>query len=198
MIIEKPSGEGKVKLWTRQHIKSLEELEKNGEIIITREHLKEKFEDIADYIINLYNWFVDKADQIVPKPEDVEFQIWCSISEENMLRPTEDTVVYELEVDSSEILYFDGVKWDHVLNHIYIPKDEKDRKAYLESIRNKGFKDSFSVYNSPTIHFYPEEKKRIEDSWMRVFEIDEWNIFKVQANIWKIKPDMIKDILYYE
>jgi len=33
------------------------------------------------------------------------------------------------------------------------------------------------------------------DSWARVFEIDKWDIFRIQANIWEISPEMIKDIL---
>ena len=134
---------------------------------------------------------------MVPKPTDVEFPIWCSISEENMLRPTMDTVVYVLEVDKSEIIYFDGMKWDYVLNHLYIPKDKKDEEEYIKDIKNKGFKDSFAIMDEKTTHFYPEERKKVMDSWMRVFEIDEWNIFRVQANIWEIRAEMIKDILYY-
>lgn len=187
----------KVTLWTRQDIKSLNDLENNGVIRIKREHLEEKFEEIADYIIKLYNWFTEVANKMVPKPTDVEFPIWCSISEENMLRPTMDTVVYVLEVDKSEIIYFDGMKWDYVLNHLYIPKDKKDEEDYIKDIKNKGFKDSFAIMDEKTAHFYPEERKRVMDSWMRVFEIDEWNIFRVQANIWEIRAEMIKDILYY-
>ena len=187
----------KITLWTRQDIKSLEHLRRNGVIRIKREHLKEKFDEISDYIIKLYNWFVEAADRMVPRPKNVEFPIWCSISEENMLRPTEHTVVYVLEVDESEIIYFDGTKWDYVLNHLYIPKDEEDEREYMEHIRNKGFKDSFSIMDENIGHFYPEERRKVMDSWMRVFEIDEWNIFRVQANIWEIRKDMIKDILYY-
>ncbi|WP_253730197.1 DUF3841 domain-containing protein [Treponema sp. OMZ 790] len=33
------------------------------------------------------------------------------------------------------------------------------------------------------------------DSWTRIFDIDEWNIFKVQANIWQIKKEWIKTIV---
>ncbi|HHV38694.1 MAG TPA: DUF3841 domain-containing protein [Tepidimicrobium sp.] len=197
MTIESNSS-SKVTLWTRQDIKSLNDLKANGVIRIKRKHLEEKFEDIAEYIIGLYNWFVNKADKMVPKPDGVEFPIWCSISEENMLRPTNNTVVYVLEVDRSEILYFDGVKWDQALNHLYIPKDEEDKEKYIKDIQRKGFKDEFSVFDGPITHFYPEEKQRIIDSWTRVFEIDEWDIFRVQANIWEIRQDMIKNVLYDE
>lgn len=188
----------KVTLWTRQHKKSLEELQNNGVIRIKRKHLEEKFDEITNYIVNLYKWFVDAAVKRVPKPEEVEFPIWCSVSEENMLRPTVDEVVYVLEVDKSDIIYFDGMKWDYVLNHHYIPKDEKDAEEYVKDLESKGFDNSFSFINEKTAHFYPAERKKVMNSWYRIFEIEKWDIFRVQANIWEIKPEMIKDILYYK
>lgn len=188
----------KVTLWTRQNVKSLEELNKDGVIRINKKNLEEKFEEITDYIIYLYKWFVNASEKKVPKPNGVEFPIWCSISEDNMLRPTANEVVYVLEVDKSEIVYFDGMKWDYVLNHHYIPKNEEDKEQYAKDIESKGFNNSFSFINEKTAHFYPAEKKRVMDSWHRIFEIEEWDIFRVQANIWEIRPEMIKDILYYE
>lgn len=189
--------EEKITLWTRQHINSLEELNNNGCIRITRKHLEMKFEEITDYIVFLYNWFVANADKIIPKPQNVEFPIWCSISEENMLRPTLDEIVYVLEVNKSEIIYFDGSKWDYVLNHHYIAKNEKDALEYAKELEAKGFNNSFSFIDEKTSHFYPNERKKVIDSWSRVFEIDDWDIFKVQANIWEIRPEMIKNILYF-
>ncbi len=187
----------KVTLWTRQHIDSLKELEAEGVIRTKREHLQEKFEEITDYIVYLYKWFVNAAEKMVPKSVDIEFPVWCSISEENMLRPTEDQVVYVLEVDKSDIIYFDGMKWDYVLNHHYIPKDEEDADEYARELESKGFSNSFSFISEKTAHFYPEERKKVMDSWHRVFETDQWDIFRIQANIWEIRPEMIKEILYY-
>lgn len=188
----------KVKLWTRQDIRSLDELKENGVIRISQTHLREKFGDISDYILQLYNWFNEEADKIIPKPKGVQYPIWCSISEDNMLRPTPDTVVYVLEVEKSKIIYFDGTKWDYVLNHLYIPKDKEDEENYKKELEAKGFKHGFSFIDKKVAHFYPAERKKVIDSWIRIFEIDDWNIFKVQANIWEIKEDMIKEIIYYK
>ncbi|NLY86659.1 MAG: DUF3841 domain-containing protein [Tissierellia bacterium] len=188
----------KVTLWTRQDIRSLDEIKAQGVYRVKKEYIEEQFEDIAYHYIPLYRWFVDKASKMVQKPEGVEFPIWCSISEENMLRPIENTVVYVLEVDESEVIYFDGRKWDYVLNHLYIPKDEKDLMDYRKDLERKGLKDSFSFIDGKYANFYPLEKKRVMDSWIRVFEIEEWDIFGIQANIWEIREDMIKDIIYYQ
>lgn len=188
----------KVTLWTRQDIRSLDQLREKGVIRINENHLREKFDDISDYILELYDWFILKAQEKVAKPQGVEYPIWCSISEDNTLRPTEGTVLYVIEIDKSKVVYFDGAKWDHVLNHLYIPKDKEDEEKYNAELKEKGFKHGFSFINKKVRHFYPNESKRVMDSWPRIFEIDDWNIFKVQANIWEIKEDMIKEIIYYE
>ena len=190
--------EDKVRLWSRQDIRSLDRLKENGVIRIKESHLREKFEEISDYILELYSWFNKNAEKIVPKPSGVEFPVWCSISEDNMLRPTAGNVVYVLEVDPAKIIYFDGSKWDYVLNHLYIPIDKEDEENYNIQLKEKGFKHGFSFIDKKITHFYPQERKRVMDSWNRVFEIDDWNIFKVQANIWEITEDMIVDIIYYD
>ncbi|WP_283407786.1 DUF3841 domain-containing protein [Anoxynatronum buryatiense] len=189
---------GKVTLWTRQDIRSLEELKMNGVIRITPQHLKEKFEEITDYIASLYSWFVQAANQRVPKPAEVMFPVWCSVSEANMLRPTEETVVYVLEVDESEVIYFDSVKWDYVLNHLYIPKDSDDAQTYREEMRRRGHRDVYSFFDHKTAHFYARERTEIMNSWSRIFEIDQWDIFRVQANLWEIRNGMVKSILYQQ
>jgi len=192
-------GQGKtVTLWTRQDIRSLDELKKNGVIRISRSHLVEKFDVIADYFIQLYRWFVQEADRRVPRPPEAEFPVWCAISERSMLLPTEDSVVYVLEVDEREILYFDSVKWDSVLNHLYIPRDAADAAAYEKELEAKGLGNRFALLNEKTAHFYPREIKQIKDSWVRIFDIEEWSIYRVQANIWEIRQDMVRDILYFQ
>lgn len=198
MSVESMQPPGKVTLWTRQDIKSLDELKKHGVIRITRKHLEEKFDLIGDYVARLYQWFVDAASKRVPLPAGVAYPIWCSISEENMLRPIEDTVVYVLEVDPADIIYFDGAKWDYVLNHLYIPRDAADEAQYQQSLEARGHHNQFAFFDHNTAHFYPRERKQVMDSWLRIFEIEEWNIFRVQANIWEIRPDMIKEILYFQ
>jgi len=169
-----------------------------GVVHIKREHLVSKFDVVSEYVISLYEWFVEAAMQRLHKPEAVEFPIWCSISEENMMRPIEGTVVYVLEVDPSEIIYFDGGKWDYVLNHLYIPLDAEDEAAYKKEMALRGHKDVFSFITDKGSRFYPEERKQVMDSWHRIFDIEDWNIFKVQANIWEIRPEMIVEILHFE
>jgi len=187
-----------VTLWTRQDERSLRDLEKLGVFRNRERYIRDNYENVADHFIYLYRWFSDAAAKRVPRPEGVEFHIWCSISHESMLRPIPGTVAYKLQVPKSKVIYLDGGKWDYVLNHLYIPKDREDEERYLKDIEAKGFKDQFNFIDGKYSRLFPEEKKRVMDSWERVFEIDRWNIFTTQANIWEIKPENILEIYKYE
>ena len=184
-------------IWTRQNVKSLDDLKNNGVYRVKRQYIEEQFRDIAPFYINLYKWFVHAAKRKILVPEGIEFPIWCSVSLEGMLSPIENTIAYELEVDSSEVIYFDGNKWDHVLNHWYIPKDKNDAEFYAERMRKLGLEETTSFIEGKYSNFYPMEKKIVMESWYRIFDIDNWNKYTTQANIWEIRPDMVKNIYYY-
>ncbi|MFQ8898603.1 MAG: DUF3841 domain-containing protein [[Clostridium] scindens] len=128
------------------------------------------------------------------KPEDVKAPIWCSISPDNCLKPIPDTVVYVLEVPQDQIIYFDDVKWDYVLNRIYLPKDDEDAAAYKRHLKEIGVENGFEFFEGRYKGMFPEEVERIRASWKRVFEIDNWTIFNVCGNIWEIKKEWVKRI----
>lgn len=142
-------------LWTRQDARSLLDLEKEGVFRNKEKYIRASYEDVADHFISAYKWFVNQAAKMVAKPEEVDFPIWCSISEDSMLRPIEGTVCYKIEIPNNQIIYFDGAKWDYVLNHIYIPKDEQDQALYVKDLRERGFRDQFNFIKGKSSHFYP-------------------------------------------
>ena len=125
-------------LYTRQNDKTLYQLERNGRIINERIYVELHFGDIAPLFMESYDWFTREAAKKVAKPEDVKAPIWCSISPDNCLKPIPDTVVYVLEVPQDQIIYFDDVKWDYVLNRIYLPKDDEDAAAYKRHLKEIG------------------------------------------------------------
>lgn len=189
--------EGKVvRLYTRQNDKTLYQLKRDGRIINQRVYVEMHFGDIAPLFMESYDWFTKEAAKIVPKPEDVHAPIWCSISVENCLKPIEGTVVYELEVPEERVIYFDEAKWDYVLNRIYLPKDAKDGERYKKYLKDIGAVNGFEFFQGRYKGMYPEEEERIMDSWQRVFEIDNWTIFNVCGNLWEIRQEWVKRIVY--
>lgn len=184
-----------VRLYTRQNDKTLAQLERDGRIINSRTYVRLHFGDMAEHYLQSYDWFTAEAAKRVKKPDDVQASIWCSISAENCLKPIEGTVVYVLEVPESEVIYFDEGKWDYVLNRIYLPADEVDRAQYGAHLRALGIPSRFDVMQGRCRGMYPQEERRIIESWQRVFTIDNWTIFNVCGNIWEIKKEWVKKIV---
>lgn len=185
-----------VKLFTRQNDKTVMQLERDGRIINRRVYVQLHFGDVAPFFLQCYDWFTQEAVKYLPKPDDVYAPIWCSISTENCLRPVPGTVVYALEVPESQIIYFDDQKWDYVLNQIYLPESEEDAKAYDEHLKKLGIESSFEIMVGKYKGMYPEEEERIRESWKRAFKIDRWTIYNVCGNLWEIKKEWVKKIIY--
>lgn len=199
-------SENTIRLYTRQNEKTLYDLNRRGRIINNRIYVKLHLGNIADFFLESYDWYTSEACKLLQKPDDVELPIWCSISEKNCLKAIEGTVVYILDVPKDKVLYFNDQKWDYVLNRLYLPKDEKDRIAYedhinsLEISPNKlGLIDSYEFMIGKFKGMFPEEEKRIKESWKRTFhvgDLDNLDIFSVCGNIWEIKKEWVKHIVY--
>ena len=189
------SKDGKTLLFTTQDAKSLEVLEKTGRFTNKKEYIESHFDDISPFFIKCYDWFVSEASRRTEKPDDVEYQIWCSVSARNCMRPYENEVGYVIEVPDEEIMFFSGLKWDYVLNLHYVPENDDDLLRYREEMKNKGFKNTFEFIEGRYAAMFPLEARRVKESWPRIFDIDEWNIFDIQANIWQIKKEWVKCII---
>lgn len=63
---------GTIRLYTRQDIRSLKEIEEKGYFTNKISYVEENFGVISDYILGCYNYFVRESSKIVPKPDEVE------------------------------------------------------------------------------------------------------------------------------
>lgn len=121
--------------------------------------------------------------------------IWCSVSKNNCLQAIENTVVYALSVPIDEVIYFDGGKWDYVLNDLYIPSSTEDAAAYRHTIEKLSVSDEFSFLTGKYKGLFPEIEKKIRASWERIFTIENWNDLSVQANLWIIRSEYVQHII---
>lgn len=184
-----------VTLYTRQHENSLYELERKGRMTNKRLYVELHMRDIAPFFLEKYDHFVRLAEAILPRPDDAPYPIWASISKKNCLKPIDKELVYCLEVPVDQIIYFDGGKWDLVLNDLYIPKDAADAKKYANQLKQLHVDNQYEFLHGKYQGFFPDIEKKIIDSWERIFEIDKWDIFAVQANLWEIQKEWVKHIV---
>ncbi|MCH4890857.1 DUF3841 domain-containing protein [Acidaminobacter sp. JC074] len=181
----------KVRVWTRQDKRILEVLDKQGHYRVDKSYILKRYEDCSDVYLDAYHWFSKEASKIVKRPEGCTYPIWLTVDPRIQINPIKGQVLLELEVDKKDLLVMDAAKWDHILNYWYIPKDSEDQKAYLADLEKRGIKDQSSIYTS---NFYPLLKRRVLDSWKRLF--DESNMLSTltQGAIWEIKKEWIVKI----
>ena len=188
-------SEKMVSLFTMQNDKTLYQLERDGRVINVRRYVELHFGDIAPLFLDSYDWFTRVAEKRVPKPEDVNAPIWCAIRREECLPPIPGTVVYELEVPEKDVIYFSDLKWDYVLNRIYVPKNDADAAAYKQHLKEIGVTNGFEFFEGRYKGFYPDEVQRIKESWKRVFEIESLEEPGVCGNIWEIRESNVRRIV---
>lgn len=185
-----------VNLYTRQHENILYELKNKGIIQNKRLYVSLHMRDISDFFLEKYDYFVKMASKRVPKPNDISYPIWCSVSKGNCLKPIEKEVVYAITVPKDEVIYFDGAKWDLVLNNQYVPLDEDDAKRFDKELVKRRIDNSFNIFDRKYDEMFDNLREEIVNSWERIFEITDRSEFVVQANLWQIKEEWIKHIVY--
>lgn len=185
-----------VEIYTRQNENSIFELLDKGRIINKEVYIRLHFGPDADYFVERYRTFVEICEQVLPRPEGIEFPIWGSISKNNCLRPEHNSVVYCLKVPKDQVIYLDGLKWDYVLNYLYVPRNDEDNKRHNQELNRLGFKNGHQLFERYNQGLYPELEAQIVHSWSRVLEIDNWSEFVVQGNLWMIQPEWITRVLH--
>lgn len=182
-------------LYTLQNDKTIFELENKGRITNKEIYLKLHLGDISDLFLPQYRIFTQMAAKRNEKPDDVDYAIWCGVTKEGTFRAEEGQVIYALRVPKDQVLFFDGRKWDYVLNSIYLPTDEEDHEKFLETLRKRGIKSQYGFLSSHSAAMNPDLAKRIQKSWERVFEIQDWDASYIQASIWEIKQEWVRHIV---
>ena len=175
-----------MRAWTKQSAIVLDILESEGRYVAKRKFVKRRDEN--DFVVGLYDWLARNHPGRHTAPSDAEYPVWLSLSEEATMGLTPGTVLLELEIPDELIFYINVVKWTAIMNRLYIPADEADEKRHRELMKSYRQSDA-TAYQST---FYPQLKKEIEDSWIRLFDDSVGNKDGlVYGNVWQLKKEWL-------
>lgn len=196
--MEHPVDQNTIRLWTRQHQDVLIELSTKGIYRVKKEYLLHKFDTISDYYLNIYRWYIERAEKLVPRPKGAEFPIWLSTSSEMMLQPAEHQVILEIEADRKNVVFTDSEKWGYVANYWYLPLDKEDERKFNEELKRLEIGDESELYMGHKGNFYPHIRSRIIKSWERLFDNPPQITSGTQATLWELRKEWIANVTYYE
>lgn len=186
-----------MRLWTRQVPEVLDELQKKGVYRVKKEYIKMKNDTIADFYIKLYEWYTREARKYIEIPEELKYPIWLSTSEENMLQPVEDTVILELEIPKENFLVCSMDCWGYRVNYWYIPLDTEDEENHKKELKRLCISAEDDLVLTDKGNFYPLLRRKIVQSWQRVFTMQSKNKQDEVATAWEIRREWIRDERLY-
>lgn len=175
-----------MRVWTKQSNIVLDILENEGRYVAKRKFVKRRDEN--DFVVSVYDWLARNHPGRPTAPADADYPVWLSLAEEATMGLTPGTVLLELEIPDELIYHIHVVKWTAIMNRLYIPADEADEKRHRELMKSYRQSDA-TAYQST---FYPQLKKEIEDSWIRLFDENVGNKDGLTyGNTWELKKEWL-------
>lgn len=176
-------------------------VQSSGTAYSKREYVQKKYQESAGIFLAAYDAYIREAMKIVPKPETWVYPYWAFASEE-MVDTSGGGRVMKLSVPVSEAVFFDAYDWYKVLRLSYIGENEADEASFARELERRGIRDSSEAVLKP---FYPDIKRKITDSWKRIFRHDgairaslmsgrgpeAEGVRAVQAGLWCIKKEWL-------
>lgn len=192
---------GRVTLYSPQAEAVWQAVLNEGTAYSRREYVQKKYEESARIFLAAYDAYIREAEKIVPRPDPSAYPYWAFASEA-MVDTSGGGRIMKLSVPVSEAVFFDAYDWYKVLRLSYIGESEAEERDFLRELERRGIRDSSEAVIKP---FYPDMKKKITDSWKRIFRHDEAirhalmegadpaadGVRAVQAGLWCIKKEWL-------
>ena len=179
-------------VWSKQHENVWKLLNDGDRYVVKKEHVVGDLQEHSRFILEAYDWYVRRVSAKYPKPVDARYPLWLSLSLENTMIPSENTVILKMEIEEDIIMPVNINKWSMILNYSFIPKDEEDERRHRALLEQYGVSDAKAYMSS----FYPQIKKEIVGSWDRLFD----NNVAINGNrmqygtVWELRKEWVVDV----
>ena len=177
-----------IRLYTSQASAVCDAIRRDGVCFSREEYVRRKYGESAPVFLTAYRWYAQEAARIVPPPAGAEFPYWAFADPRGVAQNDEGCTL-TLDVPTREAVFFDMYDWYRVLQMKYMGEDECDERAFARELSLCGLRESDVMLTA----FYPELKRKIIDSWKKLFRWHEQIasgdftcIGAVQAGLWRI------------
>ena len=176
-----------VTLFTAQAPVVLEALERDGISRVRRAYVDKKYGDTAWSFQEAYSFFRQQMATRIPPPAGAESPVWL-YRDSRWCFMGPDSVLMRFEIPAGQLLFFDRRLWERILNLEYLGRDEADEAAFAKELISAGLSDTQKVFSTP---FYPLQKRKIRDSWKKLFRSAEIPDAYCQAAVWELRKEWL-------
>lgn len=192
----------KVKVWTKQHAGILTALEEGGRYVVKKEYIQQKMGENSRIYFEVYNWYRNAAEKIVPAPDDrppdAESAVWC-YRNPKYIEKHDEYKILKLNVPAEKAVFFRMSDWNKRLNLRYIGNTSQEEDSYNQKISKYGVDYEGSVYLTS---FYPQLKNELIKSWQNLFRYDklvkeqgDLLFDDMQAGVWHLELEWVQEII---
>ena len=178
-----------MRVWTKQHQSVWQTLQAEGVYHATGDRIFRN-ED-SQLMKDAYNWLASNIPNSGSKPHGAAYPIWLSSSHAGTMLLTPDTLLLELEIPVELVTPINIAKWGTILNCSYIPIDEADALRHRRLLADYNTTD----VRACTTEFFPQIRREIHDSWLRLFDPDiQVGSPECYNTIWEVKKEWVRNV----
>ncbi|AWI04713.1 DUF3841 domain-containing protein [Clostridium drakei] len=186
----------KIILYTSQSPIVIKTLLEQKVCYVKREYIVKKYQEVSSIFLEAYNWYINKAQNIVKRTEKAEYPFWAFIKAD-YAGGYPGNYMLTLEVPIEEVIFFKVEAWNKILNLKYLGVDEEDEKRHKDMLVKQNISIESDIFIKP---FYSNLKAQVKKSWDNLFKYDkliksvgvqEGNF---QSSLWKLEKEWIADI----
>ena len=181
-------------LWACLSPQSLGELLKTGTYRFQKEELDAKYGIAADFCDRMYRWYTRTAGKYISVPQNCPYPLWLSPTKDRLL-PSENTPVFlKLDVPEDCVLRCNISAWEYRMSSLYIPCSAEDAEAHTREMIHWGGGHDEELINTHRGNFFPHLRKKIQDSWSRVFTQLNVDPGIIAFTTWELRREWIEEI----
>lgn len=183
-----------VTLWTAQRKIVLDTLEREGVYLVKRSYVEEKYQETAWIFQEAYSFFRENAPALLPRPAGAESPVWL-YQDPQWAGMSTDTLLLRMEIPVEQALFFDLRLWNRILNLEYLGESPQEEAAFAGELERLGLRNTIPLFQTP---FYLVQKRRVRQSWRRLFSADLPQETYRQAAVWTLRREWLADKLQQE
>ncbi|MDO4787847.1 MAG: DUF3841 domain-containing protein [Johnsonella sp.] len=176
-------------MYTAQTKQVLETLQREGVNYVKKAYIAEKYKESAWIFQTAYGFFVSEAEKYLKRPPRAESPIWM-FYDKRYAAVSRDCARIKLRVPKEEVILFDLRTWTKILNMKLIGTKEEE-ESFEEECRRQGIANEADILRTG---FYPLPKRKILESWKRLFTEAPPPDDYIQGAAWKLEAGWIMEI----